>query len=165
MSSSIAIAAARGILLKHDRTLLAEFGSHVQLSTSWVRSLLQGMNFIQRKATTSKSRHTSADFIQLKTAFLNDIVTVVTCTIEETPPELALNWDQTGIKLVLCSSWTMEHHGQRRVEIMGMDDKRLITAVFFLQQYTRRFLAGATGIQKEDSPLSSSLHLPTWLAY
>lgn len=43
--------------------------------------------------------------------------------IEDVPPELIFNWDQTGISIVPRSSWAMEVKGSKRVEIMGMDDK------------------------------------------
>ena len=44
--------------------------------------------------------------------------------------ELILNWDQTGIKIVPVSTWTMDRRGVKRVEIVGISDKRQITAVF-----------------------------------
>ena len=50
--------------------------------------------------------------------------------LEKIPPELVLNWDQTGIKLVPSASWTMHERGSRRVELMDIIDKRQITAVF-----------------------------------
>ena len=55
---------------------------------------------------------------------------VTTVEMEEIPPELILNWDQTGIRLVPSSSWTMEKRGVKRVEMVGQNDKRQITAVF-----------------------------------
>ena len=61
-------------------------------------------------------------------AFLADVTATV--TMEEVPPELILNWDQTGIKSVLNSSWTMARHGAKRVELVGVGDKKQITAVF-----------------------------------
>ena len=45
-------------------------------------------------------------------------------------PELIINWDQTGIKIVPVSSWTMEQKGAKRVEFARVDDKRQITTVF-----------------------------------
>ena len=48
----------------------------------------------------------------------------------EIPPELVINWDQMGIKIVPVSSWTMEKKGAKRVEIACVEDKRQITAVF-----------------------------------
>ena len=50
--------------------------------------------------------------------------------MDEIPPELIINFDQTGINYVLVSSWTMEEAGKKRVEIIGKDDKCQITAVF-----------------------------------
>ena len=43
------------------------------------------------------------------------------------PPELVINWDQTGVKVVPASQWTMEERGAPRVEIAGEEDKRQIT--------------------------------------
>ena len=50
--------------------------------------------------------------------------------MEEIPAELVLNWDQTGIKIVPSSTWTMERQGSKRVEVVGVNDKCLITVVF-----------------------------------
>ena len=50
--------------------------------------------------------------------------------MEEIPDSLVINWDQTGIQYVPVSAWTMEKQGMKRVEIKGLNDKRLITAVF-----------------------------------
>ena len=98
VSARIAMAATRGILLKCDRTKLAEFGGPVQLNRYWAHSLLKRMKFVQRKAITARSKHTIANFNELKESFLTDVVTTV--TMEEIPPDLILNWDQTGIKIV-----------------------------------------------------------------
>ena len=86
------------------------------------------MKFVQRKGTTAKSKLAIADFNQAKEQFLEDVVTTV--DMEEIPPELILNRDQTGIKIVPSSTWTMEQQGAKRVETIGANDKRLITAVF-----------------------------------
>ena len=50
--------------------------------------------------------------------------------MEEIPPELILNFDQTGVKIVPSSTWTMDREGSRRVEVVGIGDKRMNTAVF-----------------------------------
>ena len=92
------MAAARGLLLKYDKTKLNEFGGPVCLNKPWAYALLQRMKFVKRKATTAKSKYTISDFEQVKKSFLNDVV-----AMEEIPPELVLNWDQTGIKIVPCS--------------------------------------------------------------
>ena len=67
--------------------------------------------------TTAKSKHSIADFAQLKEAFLNDVATV---QMGEIPAELILNWDQTGIKIVPSSTWTMDRQGSNRVEVVGV---------------------------------------------
>ena len=67
-------------------------------------------------------------FDEVKTQFLLDIKAVV--EMDEVPFELIINWDQTGIHYVPVSSWTMEKEGSKRVEIIAIDDKRQITAVF-----------------------------------
>ena len=43
--------------------------------------------------------------------------------MKEIPLKLILNWDQTEIKLVPSTSWTMEEQGARRVELVGLNDK------------------------------------------
>ena len=122
------IAVAADILQYHNRGMLTESGGHVQLNWAWGYSLLKRMNFVRRKATTSKSKHSVANFDQLKRDFLNDVHTMV--MIEEIPLQLILNWDQTGIKIIPSSSWTMDISGAKRVELAGVNDKRMITAVF-----------------------------------
>ena len=66
VTARITMAAARGILLKCDRTKLAEFGGPVQLNRHWAHSLLKHIKFVQRKAYTSKSKQTAANFTELK---------------------------------------------------------------------------------------------------
>ena len=128
LSARIVMAAARGILLKCDRTKLAEFGGRVEINRHWVHSLLTCMKFVQRKATTAKSKETDTNFAELKKSFLTDVKATV--TMEEIPPDLILNWNQTGIKIVPCSTWTMDQRGAKRVEMVGVNDKCQITAVF-----------------------------------
>ena len=72
VSARIAIAAARGIILKCDRSMLVEFGGYIQLNRQWAYSLQKKMKFLQRKATTAKSKETEKDFAQLKMSFLTD---------------------------------------------------------------------------------------------
>ena len=62
VSARIAIAAAKGILLSTDKMKLLEYGGHIQLNTTWVYSLLERMNFVKRKATTAKRKHTVENF-------------------------------------------------------------------------------------------------------
>ena len=83
----------------------------MELNRQWAHSLLKRMKFVQRKATTAKSKASEANFAEQKKVFLNDVVATV--TMEEIPAELILNWDQTGIKVVPSSTWTMEERGAK----------------------------------------------------
>ncbi len=86
------------------------------------------MKSVQRKATTAKSKQTDANFAELKKSFFADVVATV--TMEQIQPKLILNWDQTGIKILPCSTWTIDRRGAKRVEMIGVNDKHQITAIF-----------------------------------
>ena len=72
---------------------LTEFGGHIELNKSRAFSLLNRMKFVQRKSTTAKSKYTIDDFDGVKREFLDSVVDTV--LMEDIPPELVLNWDQT----------------------------------------------------------------------
>jgi len=65
------------------------------------------------------------DFDDVRQLFLNDVLSVV--VMEDIPPSLIVNWDQTGTHFVPASQWTMEVKGAYRVEIAGLNDKRQMT--------------------------------------
>ncbi len=98
VTARIAMAAAKGILMSSNRGALVKFEGHISITKSWAFSLLQRMEFVQRKCTTSKSKHSQSHFKELKESFLTDVVT--TAKFEDIPPELIFNLDQTGIKIV-----------------------------------------------------------------
>ena len=85
------------------------------------------MNFVKRKATTN-CKLIVKNFEEVRYQFLLDIKAVV--EMAEIPYDLIINWDQTGIKYIPVSEWTMEKVGSKKVEIAGVNDKRQITAVF-----------------------------------
>ena len=64
---------------------------------------------------------TVSNFSSVKEQFLLDIQTAV--EMEDIPPELVFNRDQTGVGIVPGSTWTMELKGSKRVEIIGIIDK------------------------------------------
>ena len=85
------------------------------------------MQFVKRKATT-KAKPVIFNFEEIKHQYLIDIKAVV--EMAEIPNDLIINWDQTAMKYVPVSQWTMERVGSKHVEIASLDDKRQITAVF-----------------------------------
>jgi len=67
-------------------------------------------------------------FDELKKLYLLEFNNVV--EMDEVPSELVINWDQTGINYIPVASWTMAEEGSKRVELIGKDDKRQLTALY-----------------------------------
>ena len=129
LGSSIVTAAVEGIVKATDRTLLAEHGGHITLTKTWALSLLGRMGYVKRKATTKSTPGMSnKDFEEVKTKYLDQITRVV--KLREIPDKMIINLDQTGLKLVPSGEWTMAVEGSKRVEMVGLGDKRQITATF-----------------------------------
>ena len=127
VSSGIVVVAARGIVLTYDRSLLKEFGGHIELTKFWARSLIKRMKYVKRRATTTKSKMMINNVEELKMGFYNDLVSII--KMMDIPSSLVMNWDQTGVRLVPASGWTMEKRGSKRVEIAGTNNKEQITLV------------------------------------
>ena len=130
VNTVIVRAAATAILRRRSPGLLASTrsdGGGVVLTKDWARYLLQRMGFVKRKATT-KAKNTEENIDAVKSDFLFEIKVIV--ALEEIPPELIINFDQTGLKYVPVSVWTMDKEGSKKVPIIGLGDKRQITAVF-----------------------------------
>ena len=81
-----------------------------------------------KRRGSSAAKITVKHFEELKEQFLFDINAIL--EIEDIPPDLVFNWDQTGISIVPGSTWTMEEKGSKRIEIVGISDKHQITALF-----------------------------------
>jgi len=122
----IIIASATGIIRHHDRSLLPEHGGPATLTRAWAASLMERMGFVKRKGTKA-ARKVPADFPQQKDQFLSRITTAV--TTHSIPPELIINFDQTGVNVVPVSKWTMDSQGAKQVEILGLEDKRQVTVL------------------------------------
>ena len=126
ITTVITMASATAIVRRSDRNLLSENGGPITITSNWAKSLLYRMGFVKRRGSTAM-KVSVANFEAIKEQFLLDIKAVM--EIEDIPPELVFNWDQTAISIVPGSSWTMELKGAKRVEIAGISDKRQITAV------------------------------------
>jgi hypothetical protein len=87
------------------------------------------MKFVKRKATTSKSKYTVSNFEDLKRAFLDDVVSII--TMEEIKPELVLNWDQTGLKITPLL--TVTEHLALHLEIIVVAFFQPIDFIYLLQ--------------------------------
>ena len=105
-------------------SVLVQFGGIVQLEVSWARSLLKRMNMVKRKATKSckadipnKEKEIAAFQQKLRDMALEFA----------TPPELIVNFDEMGVRMVPVGNWTFERRGAKQVKVDGCDDKREIT--------------------------------------
>ena len=127
INTAIAISSAKGIIRKYDSNLLAENGGSIHLSKSWAKYLMGRMGLSKRRGDT-KARVLIIDFEKIKAQYLFDIKVIT--EMDDIPPELIINWNQTGIEYVPVSSWTMAPRGSKRVEIIGKDDKCQITGVY-----------------------------------
>lgn len=76
---------------------------------------------------TKTARKVPANFLELKSDYLDRIHSYVD---EHSIPEvMVINWDQTNLKLVPVSNWTLADKGSKQVSIVGLDDKREITVL------------------------------------
>lgn len=123
INTAIMMAAATGMVQFHNSNLLSLNGGPISITKAWAKSLLSRMSFVKRCATTKKPKMTNTDFEAGK----YDAKALI--ELEEIPDSMVLNWDQTGIHYVPVSNWTMDKEGSGRVEIVGVDNKRQITAV------------------------------------
>ena len=126
INTAIVLACAEGLVKSENSNLLACNGGHIVLTRDWGKSILRRMGFVKRRASTS-TKVSVENFEVLKAQYLFDIKVII--EMEEIPYELVINWDQTAIHYVPVGSWTIEKEGAQRVEIVGKDDKRQITAV------------------------------------
>ena len=68
IGSSVVMAAAEGLVRAYDRSLLVEYGGHIEISKTWALSLLGRMGYVKRKATTkSTPGMSSQEFKRVKT--------------------------------------------------------------------------------------------------
>ena len=126
INAEIVSSAAKGIVKNYDANLLECNGGHITCNRPWAKALLRRMGYVKRRANT-KSKVSVERFELLKAQFNFDIKVIT--EMEEVPDELIINWDHTGINYVPTSNWTMAEEGPSRVEIVGLGDKRQITAV------------------------------------
>ena len=126
INRAIVIAAATGIVEHHNSAMLREHGGPIELGKKWADSILSRINLVKRKGT-KVARKVPTDFVEIKLAFLKRITDFV--REHKIPPELILNWDQTGAKFVPTSEWTLAEEGSRQVDIVGKEDKREMTVL------------------------------------
>ena len=126
VNTQTVMATAVGVIVSHDANLLVENGGHIDISKSWATQFLERMNMVKRKGTTT-AKILPTDFEKVKKQYLSDICFML--IMGDIPEDLIINWDQTGLKYVPVSDWIFAEKGFKRVEIVGLDDKRQITVL------------------------------------
>ena len=69
------------------------------------------MKFVKQKVTTATGKYFSHPVRAFEASTLNKIADTV--EMEEIPPEMIINWDQTGVKTVPSNTRTMEKQGTK----------------------------------------------------
>ena len=129
MTAGIAITAVKNLLMAENKNRLVENVVQIKLNRRWAYGFLRRIEIVRRKPISTKNKFSVENVAAKKKGFLDDLVTTV--EMEEIPPELALNWDQTVIQLVPSSLWTMEQRDVIRVETVGQNDNNQNTAVLW----------------------------------
>ena len=126
VNTSLTIAIGTGIAMRDSKFASIHCNDDFELSKDWAKYLIQRMGLVKRRAST-KTKVDVADFEKIKKGFLLDVHNVM--EMDEIPPDLVINFDQTAVHYVPVDDWTMAKEGSKRVEIIGKDDKHQITAV------------------------------------
>ena len=98
----------------------------MNISKSWVHSLLYWIDYVQWKDTTSRARWLKL----IPLSLISYLSQMAHCNIGSSATEPVLNWDQTAVKIVPINILTMELHRSKHVELVGLQDNQQITAVF-----------------------------------
>ena len=131
VSTTIVMAAANGIIAARNPALLTQHGGHIETTKAWAKLLFQRMGYVKRKCSNA-GKITVAHFEELQEEFLADIKAEV--LMNDVPPSLIFNWDQTALKFVPTGEWTMHRAKEKIIPIASSDDKRQITAVLAITQ-------------------------------
>lgn len=126
MTSAILQAMVTGVIQKHDPTIFEKNGGNFTCSKSWICHLCGTQDLHMRRGTTAAQKLPSdwelqGDLFTKRLAYL-----IMYFNVTES---LVVNFDQTGLQTVPTRGVTRCLKGSKEVPIVGLDDKRHITAV------------------------------------
>lgn len=107
VNTAVVMTIARGIVTAKKPFLLIEHGGHIDITKLWVKLLFHRMGYVKRKWSNA-GKVTVSQFQQVHEEFLANIKAEV--LINDIPPQLILNWDQTAIHYVPTGEWTMHKY-------------------------------------------------------
>ena len=97
VNTTILAGAIKGIVAAHSRSLLIQYGGHLDIKKSLCISLLNRMGYTKRKCTNA-GKVSLHNLAEIQGDFLADIQAEV--LMNNVPLELIFNWDQTAYQLV-----------------------------------------------------------------
>ena len=110
VNTTIAMAAANDIIAARNPALL----DHIEITKVWAKSLFQIIRYVKRKCSNA-GKVTVACFEVLQEELLADIKAKV--LMNDVPPSLIFNWDQTVINFVPTGEWTIYRVKDRIIPI------------------------------------------------
>ena len=125
VSYSIANATATALIKRHPELNL----EHIDIeNTAWARSLFVRLGFTKKQGTTGKVPIPEEVKKEIEITYLHNIVDKV--ERYNIPHSLVVNLDQTPLKIIPVSKRTLAPKGESSVPLVGLTDKRSITATF-----------------------------------
>ena len=123
--NSIVIASYfRGFIKAKNPDLLKQYSFSRRWCRKWFSSTFA---WSWKKATTSGQK-LPADWEEQRAAMAMRVAATA-AKHKITDPGFIINWDQTGVVLLPASKYTYEHVKQRHTAMVGLEEKRQITAV------------------------------------
>ena len=103
VNTSLTIAIGTEIAMRDSKFASIHCNDDFELSKDWAKYLMQCMGLVKRRAST-KAKVDVADFEKIKKGFLLDVHNVM--EMDEIPPDLVINFDQTAVHYVPVDNWT-----------------------------------------------------------
>ena len=133
MNSRLAIAADKAFIQKYTNTV----GNIDTSSSSWTSSLFKRMGCVRRMKISPKVKIPDGARREIELLLHHEIIT----TIEKhnIPGSMTINIDQTPLKYVPTSNFTLKEKRTTSVTMKGGSDKRCITGKFSIK-FSKKFL-------------------------
>ena len=139
MNSSLAIATGKALIQKYPNAV----GNIDIDSSSWIKSLFNRMEYIRRMKTSSEDKVPGGARREIEFQFHHEIVTMI--EKHNIPGSIIINIDQTPLKYVPTSNFTLAEKGATSVTMEGRSDKRCITGTFSIT-FRNEFLTNAANL-------------------
>ena len=141
---------------------LEEHGGPIEIGLKWAESFLKRCEYVKTKNTQQLESYCLILRI-LNQLFLQRIWSEV--VQNAIPSSLIVSLDQTGLKLVPVSQWTLAKQGSAQVPVVGKDDKREITVLLAVSASGSLLPPKVINLCWENARLSCKNNLSPGMAY